>query len=785
MRRGRRGAPDGRRSQEGGVAPDGRRSPHPLDFVETDSFVPVPPVTRPSLNATLDLNPEQRAAVEHPGGPLLVIAGAGSGKTRVLTARVARLLERGTAPGAVLAFTFTNRAAREMRERIESLVGAEAAVRLWVGTFHATGVRILRREAERLTVPRDFAIYDREDQEGVVRAAIRRLELPEGAFRPGEVIARISDAKNALVSPEAFEHAAVSPHEKRLAELYAIYQAEMRRNGAFDFDDLIAEVVRLFRDHPEVGGRYSRRFEHVLVDEYQDTNHAQFRLVEALASTHRNLFVVGDDDQSIYGWRGADLTNVLEFERSFPGAAVVRLEQNYRSTGNILAAANAVIANNRSRKGKTLWCEREPGPRLRFVLAADETDEARRVRGFLEERVRAGGRYDECAVLYRTNAQSRALETELRLAGIPYEIVGGVAFYQRREVKDLLAYLRLVVNPADAVAFWRVWNTPRRGLGDGVRARVEERMGRDASNPMTALEALMREDGLARGPAAGAAGFLELIRALVERRAGPVDELLRMLLRGSGYLEHLDGDAESASDRRANVEELAAAVATFAAAGRGSLTDFLAESALVTDADRLEEGADRVLLLTAHNAKGLEFPAVVIAGLEEGLFPHGTANEEDGQLEEERRLFYVALTRARDQVLLSAAAFRRRFTPSGSVAGGGRVSRFVDEIPTALLDRDEPEGAGWSWRGHGDGHPGAPGRARPHARGPGAGVAVAARAPSHRAVGRTVFHEQFGRGVVQDVDGEGHDLKFTVRFAAGMKKVLGRFLSGGGDDDST
>ncbi len=737
---------------------------------------------RPSLNATLDLNPEQRAAVEHAGGPLLVIAGAGSGKTRVLTARVGRLLERGVAPGAVLAFTFTNRAAREMRQRIEPLVGAEAARSLWVGTFHATGVRILRREAGLLAIPRDFTIYDREDQEGVVRAAIRRLELPEGAFRPGAVIARISDAKNALVSPEAFEHAATAPHERRMAELYRLYQDELRRNGALDFDDLIAEVVRLFRDHPEVAARYSRRFEHVLVDEYQDTNHAQFRLVESLAATHRNLFVVGDDDQSIYGWRGADLTHVLDFEAAFPGAAIVRLEQNYRSTGNILAAANAVIAHNRRRKGKTLWCEREPGARLRFVLAADETDEARRVRRFLEERVRAGGRYDACAVLYRTNAQSRSLETELRLAGIPYEIVGGLAFYQRREVKDLLAYLRLVVNPSDTVAFWRVWNTPRRGLGDGVRAKVEERMERDGSAPAAALGALVREQALGRAAGAGAAALLELLGGLGGRREGPVDELLSHLLRGSGYLEHLDGDDETAADRRANVQELAAAVATYAAAGRGGLAEFLAETALVTDADRLEEGADRVLLLTAHNAKGLEFDAVVVAGLEEGLFPHASAEQEDTELEEERRLFYVALTRARDQVLLSAAAFRRRFTPTGSVASGGQVSRFVGEIPSELLEREEPEGAGWSHRA-----PAASGgRGRGRGRHADAGVAVAARASTHRAVGRVVYHEQFGRGVVQDVDGEGHDLKFTVRFGPGardVRKILGRFLSGGGDDD--
>ena len=390
------------------------------------------------------------------------------------------------------------------------------------------------------------------------------------------------------------------------------------------------------------------------------------------------------------------------------------------------------------------------------------------------------------AVLYRTNAQSRALETELRLAGIPYEIVGGVAFYQRREVKDLLAYLRLVVNPSDTVAFWRVWNTPRRGLGEGVRARLEARMGHDAMPPVAALEALLHEHALGRAAAAGAAALLELLRELTAGAEGPVDELLRHLLRGSGYLEHLDGDDETAADRRANVQELAAAVATYAAAGRGSLGEFLAETALITDADRIAEGVDRVLLLTAHNAKGLEFDAVVVAGLEEGLFPHAISGQEEGELEEERRLFYVALTRARDQVLLSAAAFRRRFTPAGAVASAGQVSRFVDEIPPALLDREASEGEGWSRRPLGAGHGGPAARGRGRARHPGAGVAVAVRASTHRAVGRVVFHEQFGRGVVQDVDGEGRDLKFTVRFGPGskdVKKVLGRFLTGGDDDD--
>ncbi len=421
--------------------------------------------------AVATLNPAQQEAVEHARGPALVIAGAGSGKTRVLTARVAKLLERGVPPDAVLAFTFTNRAAREMRARVESGIGP-AAAKVWIGTFHATALRILRREAGTLALPPAFTIYDRDDQESVVRELVREAGLPDTVYRTGVVLGRISDAKNALVRPAEAERAAVNEFDRHIAGLYARYQAALRRAGALDFDDLIGETVRLWLDHPEAGARWSRRFQHVLVDEYQDTNHAQFRLVHALGSVHGNVFVVGDDDQSIYGWRGADLANMLDFERAFPGAVTIRLEQNYRSTRNILAAANAMIAHNVARKGKTLWSDREPGPLLVFALTPDETFEARRVRRWLERQQSQGRRLANCAVLYRTNAQSRALETELRQAGLTYEIVGGVSFFQRREVKDVLAYLRLAVNPLDAASFFRVWNTPRRGFGPSVEAQV-------------------------------------------------------------------------------------------------------------------------------------------------------------------------------------------------------------------------------------------------------------------------------------------------------------------------
>jgi DNA helicase-2/ATP-dependent DNA helicase PcrA len=763
-----------------------------------------------------ELNPEQRAAVEHAEGAVLVVAGAGSGKTRVLTARVAHLLARGVPPEAVLAFTFTNRAAREMRERIARTLG-EAAERVWVGTFHGTGVRILRRETRAGAVDglrAEFVIYDREDQESVLGEVVQALGLPEGALRIGEVLRRISDAKNALVTTDELERLAVSPHERRIAECYRRYQQALRGQGALDFDDLIVEVVRLMRDRPEVAERYQQRFRHVLVDEYQDTNHAQFRMVQALAAGHGNLFVVGDDDQSIYGWRGADLANVLDFEQAFPGAAVIRLEQNYRSTANILNAANAVIANNRERKGKRLWCQREEGARLRFTLAADELDEARKVRAFLQERLRRGGRLDECAVLYRTNAQSRALETELRQQGLRYEIVGGVSFYARREVKDLLAYLRLAANPADRVAFWRVWNTPRRGLGDALRARLE---ARDAERPLEALRALAAEGELKGSGRSGAGAFLSLMEELRAGLASPPAELLRLVLERTEYLRVLEENAAGeAADRRANVEELVAAAAEWPAAeGPDGVLGFLAEIALLTGVDRLEEDADRVLLLTAHNAKGLEFRAVVVAGLEEGLFPHASALEEPRELEEERRLFYVALTRARDEVLLTAAAYRRRMLPGGAfVARGGQVSRFVDEIPAELLDREESPAIAWAGAGagsHSDAERwsgvardprrasravGTPGRERSDgdprgARSPDLRPAHDARSgPAYRTtgalartVGKEVYHETFGRGMVMMAEGEGSEVKFTVRFGTGIRKVLGRFLTGGVDVD--
>jgi len=733
-----------------------------------------------------DLNDAQLAAVTHGDGPLLVLAGAGSGKTRVLTRRIAWLLgERDVPAAGILAFTFTNKAAREMRERISGLVGPDTARALWVGTFHATCARFLRQEAARAGLPTAFTIYDRDDQLSLVKRALADAEV-EGDVKPSAILARISGAKNAFVDPDGMLRASVGDLDRRVARIYEAYEKALVRAGAVDFDDLIVRAVRLLESDADVKARWGARFRHVLVDEYQDTNHAQFRLVAAFSAAHGNVTAVGDDDQSIYGWRGADLSNVLDFERRFPRAELLRLEQNYRSTGNILAAASAVIAHNRARKGKTLWTTRDAGPRLRLVLSGDEQAEGDRVAREARRVLERGGKLADVAVLFRTNAQSRALEIAFRRVGVPYELVGGVSFYERREVKDVLAYLRAALNPRDSISFLRVLNVPRRGLGDKVRNTVEAGIAAGA----TGAEALGA--ALDRGEVAGVAGskaraFLELLDDVRRRSGEPADRLIEEVLERTRYLEALDdASSQDAAERRENVGELVVAARQFAERaalgetgggdGAGSLEAFLAEAALVADVDRWEEGDDRVVLLTMHNAKGLEFPTVIVAGLEEGLLPHVSSIDDDAEIEEERRLFYVALTRAEEEVILSAASFRRRWDRTGAA----ELSRFAREIPSELLVVDDPI-------------PSRPTFARPAGTRPGGPSAwgreegVRTTAPSlpggtsrnDPAIGRRVQHEKFGRGRVVAVEGGGGDRRFTIEFQDGeTRKILGRFLTG-------
>ncbi|MEP7029210.1 MAG: UvrD-helicase domain-containing protein, partial [Candidatus Eisenbacteria bacterium] len=701
---------------------------------------------------TTDLNDAQREAVTHGDGALLVVAGAGSGKTRVLTRRIAHLVgERAVPPAGVLAFTFTNKAAREMKARIESLVGPEAARELWVGTFHATCARLLRREAARAGLPPAFTIFDREDQLALLKQAIREADVAVDDVKPGVFLSRISGAKNAFVDPEGYLRAAVSDVDRRIGRVYEAYEQGLVRAGAVDFDDLIVRAARLLEVDPDVRARYAGRFRHVLVDEYQDTNHAQFRLVTAFAAQHKNVTAVGDDDQSIYGWRGADLSNVLDFERHFPGAAIIRLEQNYRSTGNILAAASAVIAKNRARKGKTLWTTEGPGPRLRLILSGDEQAEGERLAREALKQGEKGRALRDVAVLFRTNAQSRALEIAFRRVGVPYDLVGGVSFYDRKEVKDVLSYLRAALNPRDVVSFLRILNTPRRGLGDKVRERIEV-AARKGEVPAAALAALAEAGLLAGAATLKARALLDLLDEVRAREQEPADLLIEEILRRTEYLDHLDdAHPEDSPERRENVGELVVAARQFAEDGRGddgsgSTAAFLSEAALVADVDRWAASDDRVVLMTMHNAKGLEFPVVMIAGLEEGLLPHGSAFAEDHELEEERRLFYVALTRAEQEVILSAASFRRRYDRTGAA----ELSRFAREIPSELLSVESPlvsrpSIASGGFSGGGGGRvaasPSFPGTANP-------------RDP---AVGKRVQHDKFGRGRVVSAEGQGTD----------------------------
>lgn len=699
------------------------------------------------------LNPPQRDAVLTTDGPLLVLAGAGSGKTRVLTHRVAHLIQDcGIQPRRVLAFTFTNKAAGEMKDRVAHLL-AGAPRDLWVGTFHATGVRILRHSGPAIGIDRGFVIYDTDDQESLVRRILRDLDMTDRDMSPKAMRSAISTAKNALTSPEAFAAEADGYRAQKIARVYAEYQKRLRAHHALDFDDLIGEPLRLFAERPEIRDSFAERFQYVLVDEYQDTNAAQEHLIENLASGYRNLCVVGDDDQSIYGWRGADVRNILDFEKRYPEAKIIRLEQNYRSTGVILAAANAVVKHNKDRKEKTLWTDRDGGDLLQLTVTPNEETEAERVVSRVMDETRRGLTLSELAVLYRTNAQSRALETAFRRATIPYELVGGVAFYQRREIKDLLAYLRILVTPEDDLSFSRIVNVPKRGIGNTTLDRLAEHANREGKSLYASLASVPMS---LEFPASARQKLWEFQRLLEDMKARvdePVDVLLKELVERIGYLEYLEADEpETAVERTENVEELVAGARAFVEEAEvKDVTSFLSEVALLTDIDRTEEGVEKVWLMTMHNAKGLEFPAVFVTGLEEGLLPHLSSMETDADLEEERRLFYVALTRAKERVHLFAAATRQHW--GGPV--GAPLSRFVEEIPEELLDVErEPAVPRWGLVGQDRG----PSRREP--------VSTV-----RRSLG-IVRHPTFGRGDVIEQEGSGPDARLIVVFEGNIKKKI-------------
>src|ERR687895_385583 len=692
------------------------------------------------------LNDPQREAVLHGEGPLLILAGAGSGKTRVLTHRIAHLVGTGqAAAGEILAITFTNKAAQEMRERGEALVGRRARA-MWVMTFHSACARMLRADAEKLGYTRGFTIYDEQDSLRLVKNCIDELDIDPKRFAPRGIRNQISEAKNALLDAEAYRLKVGSFFEQTAADVYDLYEPRLHAANAMDFDDLLFRCVNLFELFPEVRDRYRRSLRHVLVDEYQDTNRAQYRWLQLLCEEHRNLSVVGDDDQSIYAFRGADIRNIIEFEDDYPDAQVVKLEQNYRSTQTILSAANAVIQHNRSRKPKELWSDLGEGEPVHLRELDDEHAEARFVVSEVERLVDEGASRDEVAVFYRTNAQSRVLEDMLVRYGVGYQVIGGTRFYERAEIKDALAYLTLLVNPADAVAFGRIVNSPRRGIGQTTQGRIAG-YANTIGEPVWDIAAEPEKvPGLAAAAVKSVGRFMSVMERLRERVDGgaPVGDLLAETLEETGYVEALEAERTVESQVRVeNLEELVGVAREYdAREEEPSVEAFLQQVALVSEQDKLQDEQGLVTLMTLHNAKGLEFGTVFLIGLEDGVFPHSRSIE-SGDLEEERRLAYVGMTRAKRELYLTYARTRALF---GSRDWNMR-SRFVDEVPIELTDReaDAPTGpaAAATWGG------GAPGG---EPRAPGATFAL----------GEDVVHANFGEGVVVGVEPGG---LVVVRFA--------------------
>ena len=722
-----------------------------------------------------ELNPPQREAVLATEGPLLVLAGAGSGKTRVITRRIAYLIVvQGVRPWQILAVTFTNKAAGEMKRRVETLLGA-TGLNVWVSTFHSTCARLLRRHAAALGLRASFVIYDDGDQQALLKECLRALNLDGRGITPRAVSARISLAKNELQGPAEFTTLAGDFLEERVAKVYRLYEERLRQANAVDFDDLLLLTVRLFDEHPAILAGHQQAWRYLMVDEYQDTNRAQYRNVQQLARGHGNLCVVGDDDQSIYRWRGADVRNILDFEDDHPGCRVVRLEQNYRSTQRILDAAHGVIAHNLGRKPKTLWTENPAGEPATYYYARDEEEEA----VFVVETIRRlaadeNRRFDDFAIFYRTNAQSRVLEDALRRQVTPYVIVGGVRFYERKEIKDVLAYLRLLVNPQDGISLQRIVNVPTRGLGKTSLTRLEEFAGMRRLSLWDAIP-LALEAGLFGPQAAKALGrfraLVETFQARVEAR--PVPDLIVGLLDETGYLAELQAErTPDAQARLENLKELVSAAQDFhERSDEKSLQAFLDSVALIADVDQLQEGQGPVTLMTLHSAKGLEFPVVFMSGMEEGVFPHARALMDDDELEEERRLCYVGMTRAKERLFLTAARQRRLF-------GGGNFnlpSRFLDEIPAETLHRldgSRPEAGGrtaggWAAEAEGDlDGEGAPEKGRRYEPVEEEGFV------DYYRPGVRVRHPRWGIGTIRERIGAGEDLKVVVTFAGvGSKKL--------------
>ncbi|WP_077801171.1 DNA helicase PcrA [Streptomyces sp. JHA26] len=746
------------------------------------------------------LNDNQRAAVVHSGSPLLIVAGAGSGKTRVLTHRIAHLLaERNVHPGQILAITFTNKAAGEMKERVEQLVGPRANA-MWVMTFHSACVRILRRESKRLGFTSSFSIYDAADSKRLMALVCRDLDLDPKRFPPKSFSAKISNLKNELIDEEDFAARAADGFEKTLAQAYALYQSRLREANALDFDDLIMTTVNLLRAFPDVAEHYRRRFRHVLVDEYQDTNHAQYALVRELVGTPSEhpadapseaevppaeLCVVGDADQSIYAFRGATIRNILQFEEDYPDATTILLEQNYRSTQTILSAANAVIERNESRRPKNLWTNAGAGARITGYVADTEHDEAQFVADEIDRLTDAGeARAGDVAVFYRTNAQSRVFEEVFIRVGLPYKVVGGVRFYERKEVRDVLAYLRVLANPEDSVPLRRILNVPKRGIGDRAEAMIDALAQREKISFPQALRRVDEAYGMAARSANAVKRFnalMEDLRTIVESGAGPAT-VLEAILERTGYLAELQSSTDPQDETRIeNLQELAAVALEFEqergeGEGTGTLADFLERVALVADSDQIpdeEEGDGVVTLMTLHTAKGLEFPVVFLTGMEDGVFPHMRALGQTKELEEERRLAYVGITRARERLYLTRSTLRSAWgQPSYNPP-----SRFLEEIPAPHLEWKRTGANGPVSSRPVSGVAASLSSSLSRSSASGASGFATRRSASEKptvslAVGDRVTHDQFGLGTVVGIKGTGANAEATIDFGDTKPKRL-------------
>ncbi|MRG87406.1 DNA helicase PcrA [Salinibacillus xinjiangensis] len=724
------------------------------------------------------MNEPQAQAVKHTEGPLLIMAGAGSGKTRVLTHRIAYLLhEKGVAPYNIIAITFTNKAAREMKERVHNLVGA-GAEEIWLSTFHSLCVRILRRDIDRIGMNRNFSILDSGDQLSVIKQILKDLNLDPKKWDPRAMLNAISSAKNQLVTPEEFSKEANNIYEDKTAEVFKMYQKTLTKNDALDFDDLIMKTIQLFERVPETLQYYQRRFQYIHVDEYQDTNHAQYQLVKMLAERHQNLCVVGDSDQSIYRWRGADIANILSFEKDYPSARVILLEQNYRSTKTILKAANHVIQNNTSRKPKELWTDNTDGETITFYQAASERDEAIYVVDQLETLVQEENlQYRDIAVLYRTNAQSRAMEDALVKSNIPYQIVGGTKFYDRKEIKDLLAYLRLISNPNDDISFQRVVNEPKRGIGKtSMDKLIAYAQYHDISLYEAASDAVMT--GMSKKAANGVSSFHQMIKNWTQMQEFlSVTEIVEEVLEKTGYEEMLKNEKTlEAQSRLENINEFKTVTNQFESSNDDkSLIAFLTDLALIADIDKVDEEDDdnKVVLMTLHSAKGLEFPVVFLIGMEESVFPHSRSLMDEEEMEEERRLAYVGITRAEQKLYMTHAKMRTLYGRTNM----NPVSRFIHEIPDEFIEKniDSPMGSssGFTASSLSQERPSKPvkRKAQQMKRGSTGGESV------DWSAGDKVQHKKWGEGTVVKVQGSGDEMELDIAFPApvGIKRLLARF----------